>query len=182
VFAASGIAMFRYFLLISAAILGGLIMYHFGNWDQISNEFPKQQRSKEWPQQEKARYEETTAISTNDLSFSRVALNHALDRPKWWALEGSVTNNSTHELKSIVFQVTLRDCEKVGNIDTCHIVGQENAHAVDLKVSPGQTRAFKSSTFEFKNLPKEILASCTKGACGSARQFNWVVWEIRAGS
>jgi hypothetical protein len=165
--------LFRSILLVVAAIGGGLLVYAYNNQQKASEVYRRQRASAEGYA--------TTAITINDLSFSNVALNHVLDMPMRWALEGNVANNSKHELKSIVFQVTLRDCEKVGSIDTCNIVGQENIQAIDLKVPPGQTRAFKSSTFEFRNLPKHV-GTCTSNPCPSTRQFNWVVYEIRAGN
>jgi hypothetical protein len=66
----------------------------------------------------------------------------------------------------------VRDCDNNDSNEGCRIVSEERTHAYELNVPPGQTRAFKTMSVKFKDLPEKKTAN--------VRQFNWNVGEIRA--
>ena len=107
--------------------------------------------------------EQQSAIAATDLLVSNVTLRNMwapgtvsidgfpmteeeTEGNKW--LTGTITNNSGQTLRTLQFEVTLKDCtpgsSPTDGTDQCQIVGQERT-APPVKIPPGQTRAFKWS-------------------------------------
>jgi hypothetical protein len=88
-------------------------------------------------------------ISARDLSFSNVTLQSipwgtclirpCLMHPK---LSGTITNNSTQTLRTVVIELTVKDCPPGTPDQGCRIVGQDRQR-VTLNIPPAQARSFE---------------------------------------
>lgn len=86
-------------------------------------------------------------------------------------LGGTIANGSGRTLRRVSFEVTVKDCPPghstasgpwqrsettasygASPADPCRIVGQEST-AAEVDIPPDQTRAFESSTMDFKGVP-----------------------------
>jgi hypothetical protein len=153
---------------IVSAVLGG-----FGLWWIIR--YSTQETQQYERQRVEAERISTTLIKQSDLALTDVKLEKEYS---WWALKGTVTNNSRYALSSMTFEVTIMDCPNaIASVtstqekESCRTVGQQTgeAHAV---VPAGQTRTFSTYALEFKNMPAP--------ANPSERRTQWKIAEIHA--
>jgi len=95
-------------------------------------------------------------ISANDIALSDVILkassqNMLLSRPisyEWWWFDGTVANNSSLDLYSLKFEVTVRDGSRVIAKETVWSCQRDG-----YTVPAGQARAFRSCDMHFKDMP-----------------------------
>ena len=144
-------------------------------------------------QQAEAERWATTAIRSDELLLTDVALNHGYSG---WTLKGTVANNSKVALGSISFLITIKDCP---TNKQCKIIGQENTTTrtqshkeglfddipnasgvascsspcehwvLDVLVPPGQVRLFETNEMAFRNMPPS-----------SSPQWTYQITEITA--
>jgi hypothetical protein len=174
-------------LAIMVLLAGGIGIVYWINRDQ--------ERSREWQTaQEQAERVPEVIIRPEELSLTDVQLvtpsyASALSTDDW-LMTGTVTNNSTHELVELEFQITVKDCSKRPaqmsgqqyRADECLTVGEQRVsvyldgsgtYTKSLTVPAGHTRSFSSNAIRFIGMPPAPRA-------GAFRRFTWKVVEVRA--
>lgn len=89
---------------------------------------------------------ERTAIPLSSVELRSLSLS---DSYGFARLSGSAVNHSSHPIKQLTIQVSLRDCPTSQSDADCTIIGQDDA-MVFVDVPPGQARAI-DTTLDLSN-------------------------------
>lgn len=131
---------FRGFVIILVIVIVG------GIWLLIQNQNKESEKREQARQVEE--YYAATAIKEADIKLDNVNLTSAPYGLGDFVLSGTVANDSSAQLGTILFRVTITDCQDTN----CRIVGQKDASA-SVAVPSKQMRAFSSYAIKFENLP-----------------------------
>ena len=155
-------------LLTLIGSLGGLVLDRRYKEALNTQQYEAQRQAAEreaqqrWEVQHQAEVREAerraTVIAPSDLSFSDVTLKGgnafatraAMITNNSSTLAGTITNNSGQTLRTVVFEVTLKDCPRgYSTADQCRFWSQEGARI--MNIPPGQTRTFATEWIFFGN-------------------------------